>query len=100
MNTISSLLNFIGKRIEKIQGGTVAGQAVSPGQFLDVSVTFPKAYSIAPTVVACLNSTSTSAEMGLITISANAITTTGFTARIFNGGSSSRSPAFRWVAIP
>ena len=83
--------------VTKYGSGTSA--AIAAGSYVDTTVSFGYTYSSAPTVVACLYGTSTSADFGKITIMANSISTTGFTVRIWNMGSSSVSPGFRWIAV-
>lgn len=100
MNALSSLLKFIGNRLEHIQGGYLSGQTVNANSYLDRDVTFPKAYSTTPIVLANIASTSTAGAVGSISVAAINITTTGFTLRVFNAGSANRSPALQWIAIP
>ena len=103
MNQISSLLTFIGNRIkkyDKIQGGREMSINVAANSYTDKSVTFSKAFSSTPTVVAGMDSASTAAALGNITVSVTTVSATGFTARIFNAGSTGRSPGFYWIAVP
>lgn len=100
MNTISSILKFIGTRLSRIQGGVVPAVQVSAGSYTDVSVTFPREYDTVPSVICGIYSSSTAGAIGSFTISAINITTTGFTARYFNNSSSERTPAGRYIAIP
>ena len=103
MNQISSLLKFIGNKIKKydtIQGGTLSIGTVPARGYVDISVTFPKAFSSAPTVSVSLNSASDSADLGMMTVTTMTATSTGFTARCFNASSTGRAPGGRWIAVP
>lgn len=100
MNTLSSLLNFIGNRFKRIQGGETTIGAVTTKSYVDKPITFPNTYTETPKVVVCLNSASTGAGMGNVTVSAINVTTSGFTIRVFNNDTADRSPAVRWIAIP
>lgn len=103
MNQISSLLKFIGNKIGKydlIQGGSVTAIEVPANSYTDVSVTFAKPFSSAPSVICGIYSSSTAGAIGSFTVSAINITATGFTARYFNNSSSARTPAGRYIAIP
>lgn len=103
MNQISSLLTFIGNRIkkyDKIQGGREMSISVAANSYADKSVKFSKAFSSTPTVVVGLDSASTAAAIGNMTVSVTSVSATEFTARIFNAGSSGRSPGFFWIAVP
>ena len=83
----------------RIQAGFLALGNVEASSYLDTPITFPNAYSSAPNVVCSLYSASTSSKMGLVSISAINITTTGFTARVFNNDTAVRTPGISWVAI-
>ena len=95
MNQISSLLKFIGNKIAKydtIQGGTLSIGTVPSKGYVDLSVTFPKAFSSPPIVSVSLNSSSTSSDIGMMTVGTMTSTNTGFTVRCFNASSVDRSP--------
>ena len=64
MNTLSSILKFIGNRFERMQGGYVTAVEVPSNSYVDREVTFPKAYSAEPKVVACSATTSTYGAVG------------------------------------
>ena len=103
MNQISSLLTFIGNRIkkyDKIQGGREKSIDVAANSYVNKSVTFAKAFSSTPPVVAGMDSASTAATIGNITVAVTTVSATGFTARIFNAGSTGRAPGFFWIAVP
>lgn len=72
---------------------------VTAGGYEDVSVSFGHTYSSAPHVVVGLYSTSTSSAIGSISVAVASVTATGFTARLFNAGSTARTPGFYWAAI-
>ena len=82
-----------------VQCGLIAATNVSSGSYADVSVTFPKAFQSVPVVVVGFKSESTAGTFGRCCVSVKGLpTTTGFTARIFNGDSSGRMPAVTWIA--
>ena len=72
--------------------------SVGANAYKDFTITFSSPMATTPTVVAMMLSTSTSPTMGSITVSAINATTTGFTARVFNNTSSSRTPAITYIA--
>lgn len=72
---------------------------VPAGGYVDVPVTFGHTYGAAPAVVVGLYSTSTAAAIGSISVAVTSVTTTGFTARLFNAGTTDRSPGFYWIAM-
>lgn len=84
---------------KQIQVGTIADAAVSSGGIRTKTVTFPKAMSGTPIVVASLISSSTSADIGSISVGVHDVSSTGFTCKIFNNSGSSRSPAVNWFAV-
>lgn len=100
MNTLSSILKFIGNRFERMQGGYVTAVEVPSNSYVDREVTFPKAYSAEPKVVACSATTSVYGAVGKMSWSVINVTNTGFTIRIYNADTQSRSPGMRWIAIP
>ena len=73
-------------------------EQVGANAYKDFTITFSSPMATTPTVVAMMVSTSTSPTMGSITVSAINATTTGFTARVFNNTSSSRTPAIAYIA--
>ena len=92
----TSNIKAIAPMIEAKQ--TTTGQ-VQANSYIDVDMTFSKKFTKPPVVVCSLLSTSTAGAIGSMTASAINITTTGFTARIFNAGSAARAPSLSWVAI-
>lgn len=89
-----SLLELMG-----IQTGSSTAQSVASSGTATVDVTFGKAYASPPLVVANIVSTSTSYYLGRCNVAIQSVTTTGFTARIANGGSSAVSFGFNWIAV-
>ena len=88
-----------GYRLPIVQSGHLGGASVSANSYLDRTVTFDKAFPSAPTVVCSIASTATAGALGSFSVSANSITTTGFTARVFNASSGSRTPGVDWIAV-
>lgn len=82
-----------------IEYGQVLSATVSGQSYSDFNVTFAKAYDSIPYVLVSLLSDSTSPEIGNITPAVLSTTTSGFVIRLFNNGSTSRSPVIRWLAI-
>ena len=88
--------------ILNVQAGfTSGGTSVAAGGYEDVAITFDQAFSVAPVVVVGLLTSSTAGAFGRCCVSVvpGSTTETGFTARIFNGDSSSRSPSLTWIAV-
>ena len=75
------------------------GGQVPAGSYADFPVTFNVTFTNDPVVFPVIYSTSTSGDIGSLTVSAINITTTGFTLRIFNNSSNQRTPATRWLAV-
>lgn len=75
------------------------GGQVPAGSYADFPVTFNVTFTNNPVVFPVIYSTSTSGDIGSLTVSAINITTTGFTLRIFNNSSNQRTPATRWLAV-
>lgn len=82
-----------------IRCGVIAGENVSGNSFKNYDVTFKPAFPGAepPIVVVGFMSSSTSPDIGYMAVSALNITTTGFTARVYNRGST-RAPYIHWIA--
>lgn len=81
--------------------GRVSGTSVSASSYVDVEVAFTKTFASAPMVVCTIDSNSTSSALGSVSVAVltGSVTTSGFTARLFNAGTGSRTPAIRWIAI-
>ena len=82
-----------------VKTGSSAAQSVASSGTATVDVTFGKAYASPPLVVANIVSTSTSYYLGRCNVAIQSVTTTGFTARIANGGSSAVTFGFNWIAV-
>lgn len=101
METVKLFTAVMKKLMEisgRIQSGKTAQVTVPGNSYKDISVKFPKAFSKVPIVITCLNSTSTSSDIGNISVAVTGVTTTGCTFRVFNAGSASRMPAVYWLA--
>ena len=101
--TLECLNETIAKTVgAETQSGLVAAVSVPANSYKDIPVTFPTAFSEAPTVQLTLYSGSVSGMLGrcVCAVLPDSVTTTGFTIRMFNGDeSSSRAPAIYWTAI-
>ena len=83
-----------------VQSGRISSVTVPNGGYKDVGVTFPKAFYAAPIVVVGFETESTAGAFGKCTVAVTGtVTTTGFTARIFNGDTSNRNPRVSWIAV-
>ena len=87
-----------GGGVVKIQHGFIDFATIPSHSTVDVEVTFEEAFPAAPNVVACLNS-SGGYGVGSLSVGVFSITTTGFTARVFNNDTSGRGPDVEWIAI-
>ena len=87
------------KRNSNIQHGNISATDCNPEEVTIISVTFPKAFNKVPDVLVSINSSSTMADYGKMTISTNGITTTGFTIRVYNSHTVKFVPGFKWFAI-
>lgn len=85
----------------KIQSGYKLGSSIASNSYGDFSITFPRAYSSAPIVLATLltDPSSTSSENAKIELYVVDVTTTGATIRAFNSATLARTPRFNWVAV-
>lgn len=83
----------------QMQAGNIAATSVSANSYTNVSVTFSPAMSGTPIVVCGVVSTSTAGAIGSITSAVTSTSTTGFTCRIFNAGSTTRTPSVNWIAL-
>jgi len=99
-NSNAFAVDWNGKiQTSQMQAGTIAATSVSANSYKDVSVTFSSEMSDVPTVVCGVVSTSTAGAIGSITSAVTSTSTTGFTCRIFNAGSTARTPAVNWIAL-
>lgn len=93
-------VDWYGKLYTKqIQAGSISGTAIASGNVRTETVTFQQSMSATPIVVASLISSSTSADIGSISVGVHDVSSTGFTCKIFNNSGSSRSPAVNWIAV-
>lgn len=71
------------------------------GTYQDVNIAFHKTFASAPIVVVGFDTTGTQANFGMCCVAVvnGSITTTGFTARVFNADSAVRKPRVSWIAI-
>lgn len=82
-----------------VQAGRVASKSVAAGGYTDFAVTFPTAFHSAPIVVVGLETESGAGAFGRCVVAVTGtVTATGFTARVYNGDSSARSPRVSWIA--
>lgn len=80
------------------QVGLTPGIDCASNTVTEFKVTFPKAFSKAPVVIATPISNTTGIN-GIPKYAVWNVTTTGFTIRIYNDDSGQRSPAFCWMAM-
>ena len=89
-----------GKKVtSQAQGQVITVSGVTSQTYKDYAVTFPEAYDSTPLVVAGLAGTLTAYGVGMISVAVNNVSTTGFTARIYNASSNDRNVTFRYIAI-
>lgn len=83
--------------------GSGSLSSVASGTTDTVPVSFNKTFTSAPMVVVGFTynntATGTSNSFGNCAISAISVSTTGFTAKFYNGSGSSKSPSFNWIAL-
>ncbi|MBR3240243.1 MAG: H-type lectin domain-containing protein [Oscillospiraceae bacterium] len=84
-----------------VLGGKTGSIACDASAITTYTVSFgnPSPFSSAPNVVACFESYSTAVAFHNVSLAVSNVSTTGFTARIFNGDGSRREPNIRWIAI-
>lgn len=82
-------------------GLTSATVDTAAGTYQDVNIAFHKTFASAPVVVVGFDTTGTQANFGhcCVAVVNGSITTTGFTARVFNADSAVRKPRVSWIAI-
>lgn len=89
-----------GKKVtSQAQGEVLTVSGVTSQSYKDYAVTFPTPYASTPLVVAGLAGTLTAYGMGMVSVAVNNVTTTGFTARVYNASSNNRNVTFRYIAI-
>lgn len=81
--------------------GYVSVGQVNGRSYKDVHVNYHDyvAYTAAPTVVACLVTSSTASETGSCTCVVHSIDTSGFTVRVYNNNSISLAPNVEWISM-
>lgn len=86
--------------IGQIQSGYTESQDVSPNTIKDVAVTFDVPFHKKPVVVVGFGSSSLGPGVGSCSCSAmpSTVTQNGFTIRIFNDDTVTRSPVVYWIA--
>lgn len=83
-----------------VQCGREASKSVNAGEYADYPVTFPKAFHAAPIVVVGFETESGQGAFGKCSVAVTgAVTETGFTARVYNGDTSTRNPRVSWIAV-
>lgn len=88
--------------LRKIQAGNVASAAIgelAAGTHIDVQVSFDETFASTPFVFAMVVTSSNGTDAGMLLATAFNASTTGFTMRVYNSGSSAKSPTVRWFAI-
>lgn len=83
------------------RGFKTAPSAIASGGYLDVPITFAKAYESTPTVVATLSadSSSTTSENAKVEAYVISASTSGATIRLYNAATIARTPSFTWIAV-
>lgn len=101
MKREDDILNTLATRSRRIDSGRYVTTAVNKQTYQDFPISFNFTFPTAPRVVVGLESASTGYGVGMISVAATNISTTGFTLRVFNADTtaSSRTPAVNWVAI-
>lgn len=94
-------LFMIKNPIPIMQAGQITGGSVSPGEHEDWEVTFDEAFSSTPYVVVGFITNATDGAFGKCSCAAvlSSVSKTGFTLRVYNGDTSSRSPKCNWFAV-
>lgn len=85
-----------------IAAGSDTATTAAAGAISTKSVSFGKTFTSAPKVVIGFtfdNSATGDNSFGRCSISALSVTTTGFTAKFYNGSGSQKTPGFDWIAI-
>ena len=78
--------------------GFVSFGQVANGAYVEKTISFGKTFSSVPTVVAVINSSSGSADIGSISLGVFDPSTTGCKIRAFNNSDNARSPGAYWIA--
>ena len=83
----------------KILTGSAGPIAVAAGAYVDTQVTFSPAFTATPFIALTCSSTSTGADMGNLSWGITTSNASGFTVRVWNGGTTQRQPTIRWIAL-
>jgi hypothetical protein len=89
---------YLGPYFKILSGVGNSGQ-VNANSYKDYSITFSSSFAKTPNVFPVLDTEWTNDLPAHMNIVAHNITKTGFTARVFNGNSSSQWVPFKWIAI-
>ena len=77
-----------------------SGTSVDSSKYVDVPITFPRAFHSAPIVVVGFETESTAGSFGRCSVAVTGtVTAAGFTVRIFNGDTTARVPRVSWIAV-
>lgn len=89
------------KRQPFIQAGSVSMGTVQAGTIATVDVTFPVAFPSVPTVVVGFKTNSDQGDFGNCScgVMLTDLTATTCKIRVYNGGTSQRSPNCNWIAV-
>ena len=84
-----------------MQSGTGGGPSggIAANAYYDSVITFNPSFNSVPVVSAVISSESVAGGMGRMSLAVNSVTSTGFTARLYNGDTAARWPAFTWFAL-
>lgn len=99
VSTTTSAFQVLGANARPEHGSVGESTTVASGGYADVGVTFSHAYASAPSVIVGLLSTDVTGGAGSASVAVKSVTTTGFTARLFNASSSSLTLGFHWIAL-
>lgn len=100
MLDLKALLIKILVKLGNIDAGTGGHSvSVSASSYSDLNITFNVTFKSVPIVVVGFNTTSTAGGFGRCSCAVLNVTTTGCTVRVFNGDTTTREPAIRWIAI-
>lgn len=92
-------INYLLDNMPEMDGGIANTNNVNASSYKDVSISFSKTFSAVPTVVCCIQSSSTANQIGRLTTAPHDITRTGFICRVYNSDTSQRNPNISWLAI-
>lgn len=100
---VSNTLNVSGKlTAANLAAGSDTAATATAGATSTKSISFGKTFTSAPIVVVGFTFDNTATgdnSFGRCAISALSVTTTGFTAKFYNGSGSQKTPSFNWMAL-